>query len=49
VLRWWPAVIVAGFVAAAGLFVLGLMIAGVLGIIDVDQGRTACAEDKPPL
>jgi hypothetical protein len=45
----WPAVIVAGFVAAAGLFVLGGMIAAVLGFIDVNEGRQACAEEKPPL
>ena len=32
----WPAVIVAGFLAVAGLFVLGAMIAGVLGIVDVN-------------
>ena len=35
----WPAVAVAGFVAAAGVFVLGAMIAGALGIIDVDKRR----------
>jgi hypothetical protein len=45
----WPAVIVAGFVAAAGLFVVGAMIAGVLGIFDVNQGRKGCAEEQPPL
>ena len=45
----WPAVIVAGFVAAAGLFVLGAMIAGILGFIDVNEGRTPCAQDEPPL
>lgn len=45
----WPAVIVAGFVAAAGVFVVGAMIAGVVGIVDVNQGRTTCAEDEPPL
>jgi len=45
----WPAVIVAGFTAAAGLFVLGGMIAAILGIIDVNEGRKPCAEDKPPL
>ena len=33
----WPAVIVAGFLAAAGLFVLGAMIAGVLGFVDADE------------
>lgn len=46
----WPAVIVAGFVAAAGLFVVGAMIAGILGFIDVNEGRTAaCAPDEPPI
>ena len=45
----WPAVIVAGFIAAAGLFVLGGMIAAILGIIDVNEDRKPCAEDKPPL
>ena len=37
----WPAVIVAGFFAAAGLFVLGAMIAAALGFIDVEEGRQA--------
>jgi hypothetical protein len=41
----WPAVVIAGFVAAAGLFVLGGMIAAALGFIDVDEGRAGCAED----
>ena len=45
----WPAVVIAGFFAAAGLFVLGAMIAGALGFIDPDEGRTSCAEDEPPL
>ena len=45
----WPAVIVAGFVAAAGLFVVGAMIAGIFGWIDVNEGRTGCAPDQPPL
>lgn len=45
----WPAVIIAGFVAAAGLFVLGGMIAAALGFIDLEEGRKPCAEDKPPL
>jgi hypothetical protein len=45
----WPAVIVAGFFAAAGLFVLGGMIAAALGFIDLEEGRKPCAEDKPPL
>jgi hypothetical protein len=34
----WPAVIGAGFFAAAGLFALGAAVAGTLGIIDVDEG-----------
>ena len=33
----WPAVIIIGFVAAAGVFVFGLMIAGALGFIDVNE------------
>jgi hypothetical protein len=33
----WPAVIVAGFFAAAGVFVLGLMIASSLGFIDPEK------------
>lgn len=33
----WPAVIVAGFFLAAGLFVSGLMIAAALGLIKVDE------------
>ena len=45
----WPAVIVAGFVASAGLFVLGGMIAAALGFIDLEEGRKPCAEDRPPL
>jgi len=46
----WPAVIVAGFFAAAALFVLGAMIAAALGFIDVNEGRRAtCAEDEPSL
>jgi len=45
----WPAVVVAGFFAAAALFVLGAMIVGILGIIDVNEGRTACTEDKPTI
>ena len=45
----WPAVIIAGFFAAAGLFVLGGMIAAALGFIDLEEGRKPCAEDKPPL
>ena len=45
----WPAVIVAGFVAAAGLFGVGAMIAGVTGLVDVNEGRKGCAEGQPPL
>ena len=45
----WPAVIVAGFLAAAGLFVVGAMIAGALGIINVDEPSGPCHEDAPPL
>jgi hypothetical protein len=45
----WPAVVVAGFFAAAGLFVLGAMIAATLGFIDVNEGRKGCAEEQPPL
>jgi hypothetical protein len=45
----WPAVVVAGFLALAGLFVLVLAILAALGFIDVEEGRTACAEDQPPL
>ena len=41
----WPAVIVAGFVASAGLFVLGGMIAAAFGLIDVNEGRKPCAGD----
>jgi len=45
----WPAVIVTGFLAAAGLFVVGGMIAGALGLIDLNKGRATCAEDEAPL
>lgn len=45
----WPAVIIAGFLAAAGLFVVGAMILGIFGIIDVNEGSMSCAEDQPPL
>ena len=45
----WPAVIVAGFFAAAGLLVLGAMIAAILGFLDPNEGRKPCAEDKPPV
>ena len=44
----WPAVAVAGFFAAAGLFVIGAMVAGALGFIDVNDGRT-CVDNSPPL
>jgi hypothetical protein len=44
----WPAVIIAGFVAAAGLFVVGAMIAGLVGLVDVNEGRAACARDESP-
>ena len=33
----WPLVIVAGFLATAGVFVFGLMIAGAMGAIDVND------------
>src|SRR5688500_5248592 len=45
----WPAVIVAGFFAEAGLFVVGAIIAGSLGWIDVDQRPGPCQDDAPPL
>ena len=45
----WPAVIVAGFVAAAGLFVLYLMIAAALGFIDADERPAPCKDDARPL
>jgi hypothetical protein len=45
----WPALIVAGFFAAAGLSVLGAMIAGALGWIDRDERRGPCQDDAPPL
>ena len=44
----WPAVVVVGFFAAAALFVVGAMIAGVFGFIDVNDGRT-CVDDVPHL
>ena len=44
----WPAVIIAGFVAAAGLFVVWAMMAGVLGFIDVNERRATCALDESP-
>lgn len=45
----WPAVIVAGFLAAAGLFVVGSMIAAALGIVDVNQRPQPCNDEAPPL
>ena len=45
----WPAVIVAGFLAAAGLFVVGAMIAGALGIIAVDEPSKPCNDDAASL
>lgn len=45
----WPALVVAGFVAAAGLFVLGAMIAGALGIVDVNATSGPCHDDRAPL
>jgi hypothetical protein len=45
----WPAVIVAGFIAAAGLFVLYLMIAAALGFIDADERPATCKDDARPL
>ena len=45
----WPAVIVTGFVAAAGLFVFFLMIAGAFGFIGTDDEPEPCKADAPPL
>ena len=45
----WPAVIVAGFFAAAGLFVVGAMIAGSFGFIDVNERPGPCKDDAPTL
>ena len=45
----WPAVVVAGFIAAAGLFVLGAMIAATLGFVDVNDGHKPCADEQAPL
>ena len=45
----WPAVIVTGFIAAAGLFVFFLMIAGALGFIDANERAEPCQDDAPPL
>lgn len=41
----WPAVVVAGFIASAGLFVLGGMIAAAFGFLDLSEGRKPCADD----
>jgi hypothetical protein len=45
----WPAVIIAGFLAAASLFVVGAMIAGALGIVDVNERPRPCHDDAHPL
>jgi len=45
----WPAVIVTGFVAAAGLFVFFLMIAGAFGFIGVDERPGPCQDDAASL
>jgi hypothetical protein len=45
----WPAVIIAGFFAAAALFVVGAMIAGTLGIVDVNEPCGPCHEEEAPL
>jgi hypothetical protein len=45
----WPAVIIAGFFTAAGLFVVGLMIAGVLGLIDDGDPPEPCKDEPTPL
>ena len=45
----WPAVIVTGFVAAAGLFVFFLMIAGAFGFIGTDDEPEPCKTDAPTL
>jgi hypothetical protein len=45
----WPAVIVAGFLASTGLFVLVLAIGAALGFIDVDETPTSCNTDEAPL
>lgn len=45
----WPAVIVSGFIAAAGLFVFFLMIAGAFGFIGVDDEAKPCKDDAPSL
>ncbi len=34
---------------AADLFVMGGMVAAILGFVDVNEGRKPCVEDKPPL
>lgn len=43
----WPAVIVAGFLAAAAVFVVGAMIAGVLGLVDVNARDPAVPRRGP--
>lgn len=45
----WPAVIVAGFFAAAGLFVLGGMVAASLGFLKLGGGGKPCTDDEAPL
>lgn len=45
----WPAVVVAGFFAIAGLIPLIGMIAAALGFLDVHEGRKPCADEQPPL
>ena len=45
----WPAVIVTGFIAAAGLFVFFLMIAGALGFIDANERSEPCQDDARTL
>ena len=45
----WPAVAIAGFIAAASLFVVGAMIAGALGPIDDDAPSKPCKDDAAPL
>ena len=45
----WPAVVVAGFFAIAGLIPLIGMIAAALGFLDVNEGRKPCADEQPPL
>jgi hypothetical protein len=45
----WPAVIVAGFFTAAGLFVVGAMLAAMLGFIDVNTPPEPCNDEPTPL